>query len=375
MLPLLDVPLHSPTVLQVLWLILIAVLWIGFFFLEGFDFGVGMLLPFLGKNDKERRLIVNTIGPHWDGNEVWLLTAGGAMFAAFPGWYATLFSGLYLPLFLVLVGLILRGVAFEYRGKNDDLAWRKRWDWAAAIGSFLPTLVLGVGFANFLIGLKVAPHELAFGDTTVPLFAGTFWGLFSPFALLGGLLFVALFATHGAFFIALKTHGVIHERAEAWGSKIVLAALVLLLAVVIWGNLHKELPGQLDALRVVAWITGVVAIAGLACAWFMNKKGRDGWAFIGTAISIVMLIVMYFAHFYPGLGFDNSLALDTPLDLTTASSSPKTLQIMTICACCLVPVVLAYQVWSYWIYRKRLSTANIPDDAASAQEERQGVSA
>jgi len=363
----LAVPAGPVSALQVVWLILVCVLWIGFFFLEGFDFGAGMLVPFLGKDDRQRRVVLNTIGPHWNGNEVWLLTAGGAMFAAFGGWYATLFSGLYLPLFLVLLGLILRGVAIEYRGKRDDAIWRKTWDWLLAVGSLLPALVFGVGFANFLKGLPVAGHQTAFG-TTVPLYAGTFWGLFTPFALLGGLLFVALFLTHGLFFIALKTRGVVHDRARSWGTTIGAVAGALLIAFVIWGNLHKTLPGQLGGLRTAAWILGIVAILALGFAWFMNWVGRDGWAFIGTALTVVTLIAMFFAHFYPGLGFDNSLAMDTPLDITTASSSPLTLKIMTIAAACLVPIVLAYQVWSFWLFRRRISTRNIPGLASEIDD-------
>ncbi|MCL2482527.1 MAG: cytochrome d ubiquinol oxidase subunit II [Propionibacteriaceae bacterium] len=366
MMTIFDVPAMAPSALQVLWLLLVAVLWIGFFFLEGFDFGVGMLVPFLGKKDQERRVMLNTVGPHWDGNEVWLLTAGGAMFAAFPGWYATLFSGLYLPLFLVLLGLILRGVAFEYRSKNDSPAWRTRWDWAMAIGSLIPPLVFGVGFANFLKGLPVGPHETAFG-TSVTLFTGSFLGLFTPFALIGGLLFVSLFLTHGSFFIGLKTRGEIHDRAQKFGSTLGVIAGVLAVVFVIWGNVAYQLPGQLGWLRTVAWITGIVAVVCIAFAWFMNSMDRDGWAFVGTTLATVMLVVMFFAHFYPGIGFDNSVNTGTPLDLTTASSSPHTLTIMTIAACIMVPIVLIYSAWSYFgVFRRRLSTANIPADVTTA---------
>ena len=176
MLPVLETAAHSP--LTIVWFILITVLWVGFFFLEGFDFGVAMLLPFMGRDDKDRRLMVNTIGPTWDGNEVWLLTAGGATFAAFPGWYATMFSGLYLPLLLVLLGLIIRGVSFEYRSKHPSSKWRNTFDWMATIGSFLPTLVLGVGFANFVRGLAVGPHPTPDGGVA-PLVTTSFWGLFT----------------------------------------------------------------------------------------------------------------------------------------------------------------------------------------------------
>ena len=192
--------------LNLIWFLLVAILWIGFFFLEGFDFGVAMLLPILTRDDKERRVMINTIGPTWDGNEVWLLTAGGAMFAAFPGWYASLFSAIYLPLLLMLVGLILRGVAFEYRSKHPDAKWRQTFDVFAVVGSFLPTLVLGVGFANFVIGLA----------NDGMLWNGDFIGLFGPFALLGGALLVGLFMVHGATFVALKSRGEIHDRARGF---------------------------------------------------------------------------------------------------------------------------------------------------------------
>ena len=364
----LEIPASAPSFLQIVWFILVAVLWIGFFFLEGFDFGVGMLVPFLGKNDQGRRTVINTIGPHWDGNEVWLLTAGGAMFAAFPGWYATLFSGLYLPLLLVLLGLILRGVSLEYRSKRDNPTWRTSWDWAMVIGSFLPALVFGVGFANFLKGLTVKSATTAFG-TEITLFSGTFWGLFSPFALIGGLLMVALFLTHGAFFVGLKTTGEIHDRARKFGSTLALVTAVLAIAFVAWGNLGFDLPGQLGWLRIAAWVCGVLAIVSIVFAWFMNSKDRDGWAFLGSALATVTLVVMFFCHFYPGIGFDNTTNQGLPLDLTTASSSPMTLTIMTWAAVCLVPIVLAYTVWSYFfVFRRRLSVDNIPVEPAIIAE-------
>ena len=345
----------------VVWFILVAVLWIGFFFLEGFDFGVGMLEPFLGKNDQGRRLVMNTVGPHWDGNEVWLLTAGGAMFAAFSGWYAVLFSGLYLPLFLVLVGLILRGVAFEYRSKRDSKTWRNTWDWLLAIGSFLPPLVFGVGFANFMKGLPVgttsAQTLFQTASQPIPVYTGTFWGLFTPFTLIGGLLFVALFLAHGAFFVALKTRGDIHDRSENYGSTLAIIAGVLALVFVVWGNLAYNTEWQLGWLKIASWITGILCVVGIAFAWFMNSKKRDGWAFVGSALATVMLIVMFFCRLFPGIGFNNA----SIISLYSAANSDPTLKIMTIAACCLVPIVLAYTIWSYFfVFRRRLSTANIP---------------
>ncbi|MHB1009521.1 MAG: cytochrome d ubiquinol oxidase subunit II [Propionibacteriaceae bacterium] len=351
----------TPTALQVLWLVLIAVLWIGYLFLEGFDYGVAMLLPFVGRNDKERRVIVNTIGPVWDGNEVWLLTAGGAMFAAFSGWYATLFSALYLPLLLILLGLILRGVAFEYRGKRTDWAWRNRWDWAAAIGSLIPPLVFGVGFANFLIGLPLKNQPVLGGTATAPLFNGTFLGLFSLYGLIGGVTFVLVFLTHGAIYAALKTKGEISARLKKLAVTFGLITALPAVAFVVRGNLLPKLPGQLDSLRTVSWVAGLAGLVLFVAAVFVVWKGREGLAFILTGATIALVAVMIFAQLYPGLGFNNT-GLATPLDITTASSSPTTLTLMTWAAAILVPVILGYQIWAYTVFRRRLGVENIPDD-------------
>lgn len=334
-----------------IWFILVAVLWIGFFFLEGFDFGVAMLLPILGRTDRRKRVMVNTIGPLWDGNEVWLLTAGGATFAAFPGWYATLFSGLYLPLLLVLVGLILRGVAFEYRSKHPQSSWRNSFDWMATIGSFLPSLVLGVGFANFVRGIAVGGNP--------PLVTTSFWGLFTPFALLGGVLFVVLFLAHGAIFLALKTAGEVHEDAKKMGSTLAYVAGALLLAFAIWANLQFA-PDNGTA-HAISWAVGIISGVALLAAGFLVSKGRDGWAFILGGLGVVTLMVMIFIKMYGNLGFVSSGA--PGLDMWSASSSPYTLKIMTGAAVVFVPIVLAYQAWSYWVFRKRISLDNIPEVA------------
>ena len=239
--------------LNVVWFLLIAVLWVGFFFLEGFDFGVAMLLPILGRDDKERRVMVNTIGPTWDGNEVWLLTAGGATFAAFPAWYSTMFSALYLPLLLALVGLILRGVAFEYRSKHPDAKWRRMFDVFATYGSFTATLVLGVGFANFAIGLA----------NDGKWWNGSLIGLFGPFALLGGVLFVTLFLIHGATFLTLKSRGEVHEHARgfvrSWGWPV--AAILTLF--VVCQNLFWPAVSEFADLTIPGWITAVLAVVAL----------------------------------------------------------------------------------------------------------------
>lgn len=343
--------LIEPTTLQLVWFCLVAVLWIGFLVLEGFDFGVAMLIPFLGRNDQEKRLLVNTIGPLWDGNEVWLITAGGAMFAAFPGWYATLFSALYLPLFMVLAALIVRGLAFEYRAKRPEQSWKNRWDWGACLGSFTVSLVFGIGFANFVIGM---PVSVADGRPGVHVFTGGFWSLFSPFALLGGAVFVALFLFHGAIFLALKTRGEVHERAKAFAERIGLGVLAGGGAWLLWSNLAYGigLPG---------WILMVIAAAGLLLAWFMVRADRDGWAFVGTTVTTAVIGIGIFLRMYPELGFTYDGA-GPPLNIMTASATEMTLTIMTWAAVVFVPLVLAYQSWSYWVFHRRLSTKNIPDE-------------
>lgn len=340
------------------WFLLVAVLWIGYFFLECFDYGVAMLIKILGRDDKEKRVIVNTIGPLWDGNEVWLLTAGGAMFAAFPGWYASLFSGLYLPLLLVLLGLILRGVAFEYRSKHHTSQYRSMLDWFAALGSFLPALVFGVGFANFVSGL---PND-------GKLWNGNFFGLFMPFALVGGLMLVAICLFHGSAFLALKTSGVVHDKAKGFGTKVGWVTVALTAIFVLWQNIAYPAKSEFGDFSVLAWIVGVLSVVALVAAVFMVMKDRDGWAFICTGLSIVTLFVGIFLKIYGNIGFaqDETVAVGDRLNMITAASSETTLTIMTIAAGIFVPIVLAYQAWSYWVFHKRISTKSIPDDVSPA---------
>ena len=340
------------------WFLLVAVLWIGYFFLECFDYGVAMLIKILGRDDKEKRVIVNTIGPLWDGNEVWLLTAGGAMFAAFPGWYASLFSGLYLPLLLVLLGLILRGVAFEYRSKHHTSQYRNMLDWFAALGSFLPALVFGVGFANFVSGL---PND-------GKLWNGNFFGLFMPFALVGGLMLVAICLFHGSAFLALKTSGVVHEKAKGFGTKVGWVTVALTAIFVLWQNIAYPAKSEFGDFSVLAWIVGILSVVALVAAVFMVMKDRDGWAFICTGLSIVTLFVGIFLKIYGNIGFaqDEMVAVGDRLNMITAASSETTLTIMTIAAGIFVPIVLAYQAWSYWVFHKRISTKSIPDDVSPA---------
>ena len=259
--------------LTTVWFGLIAVLWIGYFCLEGFDFGVGMLLPVLARNDTERRVMYNSVGPVWDGNEVWVLVAGGATFAAFPEWYATLFSGFYLPLLLILVGLIVRGLAFEYRAKRDDDRWRARWDLALIIGSVVPALLWGVAFANIVAGVPIDADKE---------FTGNLFTLLNPFGLLGGLVTLTLFATHGALFVALKTDGEIRHRARALALRIGAVAAVLAVVFLVWTQVKTGTPAS----AVLFVVAALALVGGLVAA----RAGREGWAFLGTFVTIGLAV-------------------------------------------------------------------------------------
>ncbi|MET8359128.1 cytochrome d ubiquinol oxidase subunit II [Micromonospora sp. NPDC005171] len=328
--------------LTTIWFLLIAVLFTGYFVLEGFDFGVGMLLPVLGRDDRERRVLINTIGPVWDGNEVWLITAGGAMFAAFPEWYATLFSGFYLPLLLILLALIIRGVAFEYRHKRPEASWKRRWDTAIFVGSLLPAILWGVAFANILRGVPLdADHE----------YVGGLLDLLNPYALLGGATTLALFLTHGAVFLALKTTGDIRERAGALAVRLGVGAAVLAVGFLTW-----TLSIRSSAAAVVLAVGAALALlGGLAAA----RVRREGWAFTGTAVAIGLAVATLFAALFPNV-LPSTLDAAGTLTATNAASTPYTLKIMTWVAVIFTPVVLAYQGWTYWVFRKRIGVANIP---------------
>lgn len=326
--------------LNTVWFILIAVLFTGFFFLEGFDYGVGTLLPFLGKNDAERRVIANSIGPFWDGNEVWLLTAGGAIFAAFPHWYATMFSGFYLALVLMLFALIGRGVAFEFRSKDRNPAWRATWDWVIFGGSAVPALLWGVAVGNLMTGVPI--------DAKMN-YAGGFLNLLNPFALVCGIAFLSLFALHGATFLGLKTEGEIRKRARRavtrlWAPTVVLVVLVVLAAYFVTGTF------QAGAVPILA--AAVAAVALLASGWAASRN-REGWAFALTGATIAFATVMVFAGMFPRVMI-SSLNPLWSLTIYNASSSPYTLQIMTVVAVVFVPIVLLYQGWTYWTFRKRV---------------------
>ena len=330
--------------LSTLWFILIAVLFTGYFVLEGFDFGVGILLPVLGRDERERRVLINTIGPVWDGNEVWLITAGGAMFAAFPEWYATLFSGFYLPLLLILAALILRGVAFEYRGKRADPRWRARWDRAIFTGSLVPAVLWGVAFGNIVRGVRLdADHE----------YVGGFWHLLNPYALLGGLVTLSLFVTHGAVFLALKTAGDIRVRANALAARTGLAAAALAVAFLAWTVLGVR--GGAAAV-----VLAVLAAAALTGGLLANRAGREGWAFLGTAAAIALAVATLFSGLYPDV-LPSTLDSANSLTVDNASSTPYTLRIMTGVAVIFTPIVLLYQGWTYWVFRRRISVRDIPE--------------
>lgn len=329
--------------LNTIWFILIAVLYIGFFVLEGFDFGVGILLPVLGKNDTERRAIINTIGPFWDGNEVWLLTAGGATFAAFPHWYATMFSGFYLPFFLLLVALILRGVAFEFRSKDQGQRWRKGWDTAIFTGSLLPAFLLGVAFSNLARGVPIDDQML---------YAGGFFNLLNPYALVGGVTAVLAFMLHGSIFLSLRTTGELLERSRRMAYRLWLPTELVLVVFVVFTYFQTDILTKLGVNPGPVPVISALAVP--LAAWFLKKK-REGWAFTMTAVGIAASIASLFLILYPRVMI-SSLNPNWSLTIYNASSSPYTLQVMTIVAVIFVPVVLAYQGWSYWVFRKRIET-------------------
>lgn len=327
--------------LNTLWFVLISVLFIGYFFLEGFDFGVGILLPFLGKDDTDRRIIINTIGPFWDGNEVWLITAGGAMFAAFPHWYATMFSGFYLALFLMLVALIVRGVAFEFRSKDKNPTWRTVWDWMIFIGSLVPSLLWGVAFGNLIQGVPI--------DANME-YVGTFWTLLNPYALSGGLAALSAFTLHGAVFLSLKTNGEVMERAHAAATRLWLPTVVLVFLYVIAGYFATDMFTRLGVNPGVVPIAAGAAL--LSAGWFVNRR-YHGWAFVMTGLTIVCSAATITLGLYPRL-MVSSLNPDWSLTIYNASSSHYTLTVMSIVAAIFVPIVLLYQGWSYWVFRERI---------------------
>ncbi|WP_371677604.1 cytochrome d ubiquinol oxidase subunit II [Streptomyces sp. NBC_01276] len=325
------------------WFVLIAVLWTGYFFLEGFDFGIGVLTKLLARDRKERRVLINTIGPVWDGNEVWLLTAAGATFAAFPEWYATLFSGFYLPMLLILICLIVRGVSFEYRHKRPEERWQTNWEHAIFWTSLILAFLWGVIFANMVRGVKI--------DQDME-YVGSLFDLFNVYSILGGLVTLALFTFHGAVFASLKTLGDIRERSRALATRLGVVAAVLALAFLIWTQVSRG-----DGWSLIAMAVAVVAlVAALGC----NLAGREGWSFAFSGITIAAAVAMLFLTLFPNV-MPSSLNDAWNLTVTNASATPYTLKIMTWLAGVATPLVMLYQGWTYWVFRKRIGTQHIAD--------------
>jgi cytochrome bd ubiquinol oxidase subunit II len=334
--------------LQELWFGIIGLLFLGFFILEGFDFGVGMLMePFArvsaGEAESHRRAVLNTIGPVWDGNEVWLITAGAAMFAAFPGWYAAVFSALYLPLLAILFGMIVRSVSIEWRGKVDDTKWRAWADFGIAAGSWLPAVLWGVAFATLVRGLPVDANGRIDPSITDVL---------NPYTLMGGLATAGLFLFYGAVFVALKTSGAIHDDAHRFAVWLSLPVTGLVGGFGLWT--------QLSYGKSWTWLVlGVAVIAQLAAVALVWRRASDGWAFWCTAVVVAAVVILLFAVLYPNV-VPSTLNKQWNLTIYNTSSTPYTLKIMTWVTVLMAPLTVVYQGWTYWVFRQRISADRIP---------------
>jgi cytochrome d ubiquinol oxidase subunit II len=320
------------------WFIVIAVLWTGFFILEGFDFGVGMLHSVVGQDEAGRRAAINTIGPLWDGNEVWLIVAGAAMFAAFPGWYATMFSGLYLALALLLAALIIRGVAFEFRGKRDAARWRRTWDVSLTVGSLLAPLLIGVGLADLLHGLPI---------NSAQNYTGSFWTLLQPYALFTGVTLVLICLLHGATFLSLRTTGDMHERSRRIARTVAPFTAAAVVGFAIWTHVTSSSTFLLRPLELLA----IIAI--LAAVWLVYAH-RDGFAFTATAVTMASCILSIFVGLYPNVMVSSTNPAYN-LTVHNTASNPYSLDAMTIIVLIFLPLVLAYQSWTYYVFRRRVS--------------------
>jgi cytochrome d ubiquinol oxidase subunit II len=338
-------PSHSG--FEVFWFAVIAILWAGYFVLEGFDFGVGILIGVLGRDDLDRRVLINTIGPVWDGNEVWLIVAGGATFAAFPDWYATLFSGFYLPLFLILAALIFRGVAFEFRAKRLLPAWRLAWDHAIFWGSLVPALLWGVAFANILRGVPISAHF----D-----YLGSFFNLLNPYALVGGVTTLLVFALHGAVFVSLKTTDDLRARANHIARILAPAATAAIAAFLAWTYVNAH---NAHDTGIVPPVVPILAVVSIAVAVVLIYKKLEGWSFVATALGLVCLVATIFLNLYPRV-MVSSISPAYSLTISNSASAPYTLKVMTIVALVFMPFVLAYQTWSYWVFRARVRRPTQP---------------
>mgnify|MGYP001454456413 CR=1 FL=1 len=343
--------MEDTTTLQFVWFLLISILWIGYLILEGFDFGVGMLFKLIGSNKEERRAILHTIGPVWDGNEVWLLVAGGATFAAFPEWYATLFSGFYLALFVILLALIVRNVGFEMWGKRDSDAWRTGWEWCIALGSLLPALLWGVAWANIIGGVPIEPVTTNGRESLE--YVGNFFDLLSVYTLLGGVASLAIFFAHGALFLEMRSEGDIREKAQAVAVKAAPVAALLGAVFMAWTLIRQ------DSLEILSLIAAVVAVGGFVVA-AVSARTNPVRAFAGTAAGIAFYFIAQFIDLFPNAMVSS---VDSAYDMTLnmASSTNYTLTVMTVVAVLLVPVVLIYQAWTYWVFRHRVSAEGFGD--------------
>jgi cytochrome d ubiquinol oxidase subunit II len=330
------------------WFIVIAILWTGFFILEGFDFGVGMLHSVVGRDDPGRRAAINTIGPLWDGNEVWLIVAAAAMFAAFPGWYTTMFSGLYLAMVLLLISLIIRGVAFEYRGKRDATSWRRTWDVALTVGSVLAPFLIGLGLGNLLHGLPINSSQN---------YTGSFWDLFQPYAVFTGVTLVLICLLHGATFLCLKTTGDMRERSGMLARRIAPFTGAAVTAFIIWTHVTASTAFFLNVIELLA----ILAI--LAAVWLVYAH-RDGFAFAATTVTIAASIISIFVDLYPNVMVSSSNPAYN-LTVHNTASNPYSLKAMTVVVIIFLPLVLAYQTWTYYVFRRRVSRQEFQPAALS----------
>jgi cytochrome d ubiquinol oxidase subunit II len=334
--------------LQTIWFFLWGLLWAIFFMTDGFDFGIGSLLPVLGKTEQDKRLMINAMGPLWDGNEVWLITAGGVTFAAFPLVYATMFSSLYSALMLILFALILRGVAFEFRHQVESDTWRMVWDTCIFVGSFAPALLFGVAFGNIFQGIPIDGEGL---------YQGNLLTLLNPYGLLGGLLFVSLFLVHGSLWLAIKTEGELHERAAGMANKLwpvlVGVAVIFLIATAIFTPLYNNYLAMPALLLVL--VGDVAALFGIK--YFLRQKAYFK-AWFASAGTIVLCTFFGVIGLFPNL-FPSSIKAEYSLSAFNASSSPLTLKIMLIVVIIFVPIVLAYQIWAYNMFKTKLKAEDL----------------
>jgi len=332
------------------WFILIAVLWTGFFILEGFDFGVGMLHSAVGRDDAERRAAINTIGPLWDGNEVWLIVAGAGMFAAFPGWYATMFSAFNLALVLLLAALIARGLSFEYRGKRDSPHWRRTWDWLLTVSSVLAPLIIGVALGDLLNGLPIDSAQN---------YTGSFWDLFQPYGVFTGVTLVLICALHGATFLSLKTTGDMHERSRHLARRIAPVTTAAVIGFAIWTHVAHSDTFFLNPIELLA------VLAVLAAFWLVYEQ-RDGFAFAATTVTMASAIVAIFVGLYPNVMVSSTNAANN-LTANNTASPAYPLKVMSVVAIILLPVVLIYQAWTYYVFRRRVSAREFEPKTPSAE--------